>query len=171
MSTFSELKARLERLGPVQAVGPPPSFSGELVPLVLRSDGPLNEPVWVAKRLYAAGLTLKAGHTIINRLAETRFAVCRIAVGADIPALAADLATLNVHAFRRRVAGPDLIAEVRTRHGLSQREFAEVLGLDIDTLQNWDQGRNRPDPAALRLVMAFDKAPDVVAESRLESVV
>jgi DNA-binding transcriptional regulator YiaG len=134
-------------------------------------EGPLDKPVSVAKRLYQAGLTLKSGHTIINRLAESRLAVCRIAEGADIPALAADLAKMNVHAFRRRVAGSGLIAEVRTRHGLSQREFAEVLGLDIDTLQNWEQGRNRPDPAALRLVMAFDKAPDVVAASGLEPVV
>jgi DNA-binding transcriptional regulator YiaG len=171
MSTFSELKERLERLGPVQVVGPPPSFSGEFVSLVLRLEGILDKPVMVAKRLYAAGLTLKAAHTIINRLAEARFAVCRIAEDANIPALAADLAALNVQTFRRRVAGSGLIAEVRTRHRLSQREFAEVLGLDIDTLQNWEQGRNRPDPAALRLVMAFDKAPDVIAESGLVSVV
>jgi DNA-binding transcriptional regulator YiaG len=171
MSTFSELKGRLERLGPAQVVGPPPSFSGELVSLVLRLDGILDKPVLVAKRLYGAGLTLRSAHTIINRLAEARFAVCRIAEGADIPALAADLATMNVHAFRRRVAGSGLIAEIRTRHGLSQREFAEVLGLDIDTLQNWEQGRNRPDPAALRLVMAFDEAPEVIARAGLESVV
>jgi DNA-binding XRE family transcriptional regulator len=170
ISTFSELKARLERLGPVQVVGPPPLFSGALIPLVLRLDGPLDKPVAVAKRLYAAGLTLKSGHMVINRLAETRLAVCRIAEGADIPALATDLA-MNVHVFRRRHLEPGQIAEVRTRHGLSQREFAEVLGLDIDTLQNWEQGRNRPDPAALSLVMAFDKAPDVVTRAGLEPVI
>jgi DNA-binding transcriptional regulator YiaG len=171
MSKFSELKERLEQLGPVQVVGPHRSFSGELVTLVLRLEGAWDKPVSIAKRLYAAGLILKSGHMIINRLAANRLAVCRIAKGADIPALAMDLATMNVHAFRRRVAGSGFIAEVRTRDGLSQREFAEVLGLDIDTLQTWEQGRNRPDPAALRLVMAFDKAPEVIAESGLEPVV
>jgi DNA-binding transcriptional regulator YiaG len=170
MSTFSGLKARLERLGPVQVVGPPPSFSGDPVALVLRLDGPLDQPVAVVKRLYAAGLTLKSGHTIINRLAETRLAVCRIAEGADIRALAADLATMNVHTFRRRHLEPGLIAEVRARHGLSQREFADVLGIDVDTLQNWEQGRNRPDAAALGLVMAYDKAPDLVRNAALEQV-
>jgi transcriptional regulator with XRE-family HTH domain len=31
---------------------------------------------------------------------------------------------------------------VRLRRGLFQLEFAGVLGIDIDTLQNWEQGRN-----------------------------
>jgi DNA-binding transcriptional regulator YiaG len=170
MSTLSELKARLERLGPVQVVGPPRSISGDVVPLVLRLDGPLDKPISVVRRLYSAGLTLKSGHMIVNRLAETRLAACRVAEGADIPALAADLATMNVRTFRRRHLEPGLIAEVRLRHGLSQLEFAGVLGIDIDTLQNWEQGRNRPDAAALGLVMAFDKAPDVVRDAALEPV-
>jgi DNA-binding transcriptional regulator YiaG len=134
-------------------------------------DGVLDKPVSVARRLYTAGLMLKSAHTVVNRLAEAGFSVCRIAEGADIPSLAADLATMNVHTFRHRSPKPSLIAEVRARHGLSQREFAELLGLDIDTLQNWEQGRNRPDHAALRLVMAFDKAPIVVTEAGLERVV
>jgi DNA-binding transcriptional regulator YiaG len=171
MSTNSELRARLARLGPVRDADPPPSFSGELVTLVLRLVGPLDMGITVAKRLRTAGLTLRAAHAVINRLAETRRAVCQIAEGADIPALAADLLTMNVPTYRRRHLEPRLIAEVRTRHGLSQREFAEVLGLDIDTLQNWEQGRNRPDAAALRLVMAFDKAPDVIEQASFDPVV
>ena len=166
----SELKARLARLGPVRDVSPPPSFSGEPIALVLRLEGPLDKPISVVKRFYAAGLTLRAGHAIVNRLAETRLAVCRIAEGADIPALAADLATMNIHTHRRRHPAPGLIAEVRARHGLSQREFAEVLGLDIDTLQNWEQGRNKPDAAALSLILAFDQAPDMVSGAALERI-
>ena len=170
MSTNSELKARLARLGPVRDADPPPSFSGDLVTLVLRLVGPLDKPISVAKRLRAAGLTLRAGHAVINRLAETRLAVCQMAEGADIPALATDLLTMNVHTYRRRHLDPALISEVRARHGLSQREFAEVLGIDIDTLQNWEQGRNRPDTAALNLVMAFDKSPDLIEQAVFEPV-
>src|SRR5579863_6276415 len=165
MSTNSELKARLARLGPVRDADPPPSFSGDLVSLVLRLVGPLDKPISVAKRLRAAGLSLREAHMVINRLAETRFAICRIAEGANIPALAADLVTMNVHTFRRRHLDPNLIAEVRARHKLSQREFAEVLGIDIDTLQNWEQGRNRPDAAALSLVMSFDKSPELIEQA------
>jgi putative transcriptional regulator len=75
--------------------------------------------------------------------------VCEIAEGANVPVLAAD---------------------VRARHGLSQREFAGVLGIDIDTLQNWEQGRHRPHAAALSLVMAFDEAPDLIERTTLEPV-
>jgi DNA-binding transcriptional regulator YiaG len=170
MSTNSELKARLARLGPVRDAAPPPLLSGDAIPLVLRLVGPLDKPVSVARRLYAAGLTFHAAHDIINRLAETRLAVCRIAEGADIPALAADLAAMNVHTYRRRQLDPGLIMQVRNRHGLSQREFAEMLGLDVDTLQNWEQGRNRPDQATLSLMMVFDKAPGLIEETAFEPI-
>jgi DNA-binding transcriptional regulator YiaG len=170
MSTNSELRARLARLGLVRDADPPPSFSGELVPLVLRLVGPLDKPITVAKRLYAAGLTLTAAHAVINRLAETRLAVCRIAEGANIPMLAADLVAMNVHTYRRRHLDPGMIVEVRARHGLSQREFAEVLGIDVVTLQNWEQGRNKPDTAVLNLIMAFDKAPQLIEQAAFEPV-
>jgi|ERR1700722_7337266 len=170
MSTNSELRARFARLGPVRDADPPPSFSGELICLVLRLVGPLDKPISVAQRLRAAGLTLRAAHAVINRLAETRLAVCTIAEGANIPVLAADLAAMNVHTWRRRQLDPGLIAEVRARHGLSQREFAEVLGIDIDTLQNWEQGRNKPDAAVLNLVMAYDKAPELIEQTALEEI-
>jgi DNA-binding transcriptional regulator YiaG len=77
---------------------------------------------------------------------------------------------MNVHTYRRRQHDPRLIAEVRARHGLSQRKFAELLGLDIDTLQNWEQGRNQPDPAALSLVMVFDKAPELIEQTAFDAV-
>ncbi len=170
MSMNSELKARFARLGPVRDADPPPLFSGDPVTLVLRLVGPLDKPISVAKRLRAAGLTLRAAHAVINRLAETRLAVCRIAEGANIPMLAADLVAMNVHTYRRRQPDPGLIVEVRARHGMSQREFAEVLGIDIDTLQNWEQGRNKPDAAALNLVMAFDKAPELIEQTAFEPV-
>jgi putative transcriptional regulator len=48
--------------------------------------------------------------------------------------------------------------------------FAEVLGLDIDTLQNWEQGRNKPDWATLNLVMVYDKAPELIEQAAFEVV-
>lgn len=168
MSTKSELRARLGRLGPVRDADPPPSFSGAPIPLVLRLEGSLNRPVQIVQRLRAAGLTLRAGHAVINRLAESRLAVCEIAADASIPALAADLAQLNVQVLRRRRPDPSLVVQVRTRHGLSQREFAAVLGIDINTLQNWEQGRSRPETAALSLIIAFDKSPELIEQAALE---
>jgi DNA-binding transcriptional regulator YiaG len=138
--------------------------------LVLRLIGPLDKPISVAKRLHKAGLTLRSAHTIINRLSEARRAVCRIGDGANILALSADLHAMNVHTFRRRQVDAVLIAEVRSRHGLSQREFSEIIGVEIDTLQNWEQGRNKPDAAVLTLLAVFDKNPDLVLQTMFEPV-
>ncbi len=171
MSTNSALRERLGRLGPVRDADPPPSFSGELVTLVLRRVGRFDNRITVARRLRAAGLTLKAAHNTINRLAEVAVAVCMIAEGADIPSLARDLLELDVRVYRGRRPDADLVGQVRARHGLSQREFAAVLGLDLDTLQNWEQGRNKPDGAALKLIAAFDVAPEVIEAATLEPVV
>ena len=171
MSTNSGLRERLARLGPVRDADPPPSFSAELVTLVVRRVGRFDKRITVARRLRAAALTLKASHTVITRLAEADVAVCPIAEGADIPSLARDLLELDVRVYRERRPDADLVAQVRARHSLSQREFAAVLGIDLDTLQNWEQGRNRPEGAALKLIAAFDAAPEVIEAATLEPVV
>jgi hypothetical protein len=54
--------ARTSGAGPGRRPAPP--FSGELVTLVLRLVGPLDKGITVAKRLRAAGLTLRAAHAI-----------------------------------------------------------------------------------------------------------
>jgi DNA-binding transcriptional regulator YiaG len=162
MSTNSLLKARLARLGPVRDATPPPSFSGAHVPLFLVRTGALDRPIEIVSRLRKAGLTLRAAHAIIDRLADGGSAICRIAEDAGIAGLAVDMAAMNVEVRRKRPLDARMIADVRARHGLSQREFAEVLGLDIDRLQNWEQGRNKPDNAVLNLVLIFDQAPDLV---------
>lgn len=38
---------------------------------------------------------------------------------------------------------PDDVREVRHKLGLSQREFAEMIGVSVATLRNWEQGRRR----------------------------
>ena len=38
----------------------------------------------------------------------------------------------------------DSVAVVRGRMKLSQGESARMLGISVDTLQNWEQGRRKP---------------------------
>lgn len=60
---------------------------------------------------------------------------------------------------------PDSIAAVRTRLGLSQTQFARALGISLDTLQNWEQGRREPTGPAKVLLKVAAKHPEVVLEA------
>lgn len=167
----SELKARLERLGPARAAVHDRLFSEETVVVALhRRPGPFTSAVTVARRLFASGLSLRAAHAAINELAADARTLCEIPIDGGIDDLMRDLATLGVDLHRRRtIADPAaFIAGVRARHGLSQRAFAGVLGLDPRTLQNWEQGRNRPDAAAISLVALFDRDPTLVESITFE---
>ena len=172
MSTNSELKARLERRGPVRDVSRPSLSSEESVVVLLRRTGALEQSITVARRLFAAGLTLKEAHNAINMLAALGWAVCGIAKTENLRALARELSAMNVE-LRRRLSAVDAtldVAKMRAQHGLSQREYADLLGIDVRTLQNWEQGRNRPDPAAVSLMRIFAHAPEVFEEALSEPV-
>jgi DNA-binding transcriptional regulator YiaG len=170
----SELKAILERLGPIRDASQDHlSFSDVVEPAMLRRVGKFQWRIKVLHRLRASGLGLKAAHTAISELAEQDWTLCEIPVDGGIDELARDLVPLDVQLLRQRKTEQPatMIAEVRERHKLSQRDFAAALGLDVRTLQNWEQGRNRPDSAVLSLVRLFDRNPELVREAVFEPVV
>ncbi len=56
------------------------------------------------------------------------------------------------------------IAEARHKVGLSQREFAKLLGVSLRTLQEWEQGRRQPSGAAKSLIMIAIRHPEILKE-------
>lgn len=52
-------------------------------------------------------------------------------------------------------------AEARSKTGLSQPRFAELLGVSVRTLQEWEQGRRAPSGAARSLLHIAAQRPDV----------
>jgi putative transcriptional regulator len=52
---------------------------------------------------------------------------------------------------------------IRQQLGKSQSEFASMIGVSVSTLQNWEQGRRRPDGPARALLMVAAHSPNVVA--------
>lgn len=63
---------------------------------------------------------------------------------------------------RRFVFKPAQVRKIRTKLGLSQSEFALLIGVSVATLQNWEQGRRRPDGPARALLQVASAHPDVV---------
>jgi putative transcriptional regulator len=53
-------------------------------------------------------------------------------------------------------------AEARASTGLSQAEFAQLLGVSARTLQDWEQGRREPTGAARTLLRVAAKHPKVL---------
>jgi putative transcriptional regulator len=59
-------------------------------------------------------------------------------------------------------APPDVKA-IRQRLGKSQSEFALMIGVSVSTLQNWEQGRRRPEGPARALLKVAAQNPEAVA--------
>lgn len=55
-------------------------------------------------------------------------------------------------------------AEARSRVGLSQQDFARLLGVSARTLQDWEQGRRKPTGAAKTLLRVAVSHPEVLRE-------
>lgn len=53
-------------------------------------------------------------------------------------------------------------SEARARTGLTQSEFAELLGVSVRTLQDWEQGRRDPTGAAQTLLRVAVKHPKIL---------
>lgn len=53
---------------------------------------------------------------------------------------------------------------VRGKLGLSQSKFAAILGISVDTLQNWEQGRRTPTGPARVLLKIAARHPEILLE-------
>lgn len=60
---------------------------------------------------------------------------------------------------------PADVRAIRTRLHRSQSEFARMIGVSVSTLQNWEQGRHRPEGPARALLKVAEKHPRIVAEA------
>ncbi len=57
------------------------------------------------------------------------------------------------------------VAIIRKNLGISQTEFALMIGVSVRTLQNWEQGRRKPKGPAKALLHIAAKKPGAVLEA------
>ncbi len=67
--------------------------------------------------------------------------------------------------FQRVTLTPNEVKEIRRRSGLSQAAFAAAYGLNLRTLQDWEQGRAEPDGPARAYLLVIDREPRAVARA------
>ena len=57
------------------------------------------------------------------------------------------------------------VESVRNASGLSQAEFAVLLGVSVRTLQKWEQGARDPSGAAKSLIRIAQRHPEILEDA------
>jgi putative transcriptional regulator len=67
-----------------------------------------------------------------------------------------------VPAMPAQTPGLPAVRELRRRARLTQMEFASRLGVPVETIRNWEQGKRMPRGPARALLAVIAHAPDTV---------
>ena len=77
------------------------------------------------------------------------------------PSMPANVATTS--------AAPE-VRDLRQRAQLTQVEFAARLGVPVETIRNWEQGKRMPRGPARALLAVIARAPDTVFAALGDSI-
>ena len=66
---------------------------------------------------------------------------------------------------RRFVIGSSGVRAIRKRTRLSRSEFADLIGVSVKTLQNWEQDRRRPTGPAAALLRIISREPQLAVKA------
>ena len=157
MSERSSFREALARQGETRESRPAPSGSPASYFLSARD---VPRPVDAIRLIASFGMGLRRARESFDRLFTRDGAAITLVVSEGRDPVA-EFAALGITARPLRRPAVE-VGEVRKKLGLSQADFATRFGLELDTVQNWEQGRNRPDPAAMILLKVIEQNPAAV---------
>jgi putative transcriptional regulator len=103
-------------------------------------------------------LRLKADGRIVELRDGREFPLAPVMAAPDLPLAApADAAAAPV------------VRDLRRRACLTQMEFASRLGVPVETIRNWEQGKRMPRGPARALLAVIAHAPDTVFSALAKS--
>jgi DNA-binding transcriptional regulator YiaG len=120
----------------------------------------IRQPVDFARLLTRHGISLRKAHDVLDKLAFGRSVAVELSAP-DNKTLLSALSQSGVEASVIRPPDVD-VKRVRERFGLSQSEFAARYPFELDTIQNWEQGRNQPDSISRTLLKVIEQNPAIV---------
>jgi DNA-binding transcriptional regulator YiaG len=85
----------------------------------------------------------------------------------DLAVLLRDLRKAGLEAARI-AADPVDVRSLRLSLGMSQEQFARRFNLDLDALQNWEQGRRSPERAVWSYLRVIASHPEAAARAQEE---
>ena len=93
-------------------------------------------------------------------------ALARVEAGRDVWQETLD-ATRDIKAGRGKrvsVEPRSPVARARLKSGLTQEQFAGLLGVSKRTLEQWEQGRREPSGAAKTLLRVAEQHPEILRQ-------
>ena len=76
---------------------------------------------------------------------------------------------LSIAAVPADAATPPAVRDLRRRACLTQMEFASRLGVPVETIRNWEQGKRMPRGPARALLAVIAHAPEAVFSALAKS--
>jgi putative transcriptional regulator len=166
--TKSSLRERFARLGPVRDVDR--SRSGSPVDFVLRPARARIDTVSATRVLAKRGLSMLRAKRAIEAAVETGEARMRLPKVDSAGDVIRELELTGIRALRLAHAMDvgEILRQMRAELDLTQEQFALRFGFDLDALQNWEQGRRKPDRAISAYLRVIARNPDAAARAQEE---
>lgn len=131
--------------------------------LTLGRAGGLDDPFGFARVLVRRGFAVRTAKRVIDDLSAVKRAFAWTPADADREALKLEARRHGVEIKFPVLRYVD-VRRLRERLGATQEAFAGFYGLDLDTVQNWEQARTKPDRSALALLHLIDTDPEGIIE-------